>query len=50
MEGVQFNWVEFLYEEFLNNYKEAQEQGKSFHYAWLLLCILLVIEELPEDS
>ena len=24
-EGVQFNWVEFLYEDFLTNCKEAQE-------------------------
>jgi len=24
-EGVQFNWVEFLCEEFLSNYKEARE-------------------------
>lgn len=49
-EGVQFNWVKFLYEEFLLNYREAQEQGKTFHYAWLLLSILLVAREMPEDS
>jgi len=29
---------------------EAQEQGKTFHYAWLFLSILLVTWELPEDS
>ena len=49
-EGVQFNWVEFLYEEFLTNCKEAQEQGNTFHYTWLLLSILLVTRELPKDS
>lgn len=29
-ERVQFNWVEFLCEEFFLNYKEAKEQGKTF--------------------
>lgn len=32
------------------NCKEVQEQGKTFHYAWFLLSILLVTCELPEDS
>ena len=40
-EGVQFNCAEFLCEELLIKNKEAQEQGKTFHYAWLLLSILL---------
>lgn len=48
-QGVQFNWAQFLCEEFLTNY-EAQEQGKAFHYTWLLLSILLVEGEFPEDS
>jgi len=42
-EGVQFNTVQFLYEEFLTICKEAQEHGNTFHYAWLLLSILLVV-------
>lgn len=46
-EGVQFNWSEFLYKEFLENCHESQEQGKTFHYAWLLLSIVLVGRELP---
>lgn len=49
-EGIQFNWVTFLCEEFLMNCKEAQGQGKTFHYAWFLLSILLVAGELPKDS
>lgn len=49
-EGVQFNWVKFLCEEFLTNCEEAQEQGKTFHYVWFLLSILLVAGELPKDS
>jgi len=34
----------------LINCKEAQEQGKTFHYVWLLLSIVLVVGELPADS
>lgn len=29
---------------------EAEEQGKTFHYTWFLLSILLVVGELSEDS
>jgi len=50
IEGVQFNWAEFLCEEFLTNYKEAQVQGKTFQYTWLFLSILQVMGELPKDS
>jgi len=49
-EWVQFNWPEFLCEEFSNNCKEAQEQGKPFHYAWFLLSIPLVVGEMPEEN
>lgn len=50
MEGVQFNWSDYLRGEFLANSCEAQELSKTFHYAWLLLSIVLVAWELPEDS
>lgn len=49
-EGVQFNWSKFLYMKFLNNCREAQKEGKTFHYGWLLLSIVLVAGELIEDS
>jgi len=32
------------------NYKEAQEQGNTFHYEWFLPSILLVASKLPADS
>jgi len=48
--GERFNWVQFRCEEFLTNYREVQEEGKTFHYAWLLLSIVLVTTELPKDS
>jgi len=34
----------------LENCGEAQKHGKTFHYAWLLLSIVLVARELPEDN
>ena len=49
-EGVQFNQVNYLCGEFLANYREAQEQGKTFHYVWLLLLIVLVAWELLKDN
>lgn len=32
------------------NCREAQELRKMFHYTWLLMSIVLVVWELPEDS
>ena len=49
-EGVQFNWADYLCRQFLENCREAQEQRKTFHYAWLLLSIVLVAWELLENS
>lgn len=48
--GVQFNWSQFLCEEFLENFHKVQEESKTFHYAWLLLSIVLVAIELPKES
>jgi len=50
IEGVQFNWSDYLRGEFLTNYHEAQEKRKTFHYVWLLLLIVLVEWELLEES
>lgn len=49
-EGVQFNWSNYLHKEFLANYHKALELNKTFHYAWLLLLIVLVAWELPQDT
>jgi len=48
--GVQFNWSNYLRGVFLVNFREAQELSKMFHYAWVLLSIVLVAWELPENS
>lgn len=49
-EGVQFNWSEFLCKEFLENFHQAQEQGKTYRYEWLLLSIVSMVREFPEVS
>ena len=38
--GERFNWAQLLCEEFLTNCREVQEEGKTFHYAWLLVSIV----------
>jgi len=48
--GVLYNWVQYLYKEFLANCREVQEESKAFHYSWLLLLIVLVAWRLAEDS
>jgi len=48
--GEQFNWAQFLCEEFLTNCREVQEEGNTFHYAWLLFSVVLVTTDLPEDN
>lgn len=50
MEGVQFNWARYLCGEFLMNFGKAQDISKNFHYAWLLLSIVIVAWELPKDN
>ena len=49
-EGMQFNWSCYLCSEFLVNCHEDQDDNNTFHYAWLLLSIILVSWELSKDS
>lgn len=48
MKGVQYNWAQYFCKEFLLNFCEAQDDGKAFHYTWLLLLISVVVWRLPE--
>lgn len=32
---VQYNWVNYLCKEFMDDCREVQEKGNTFHYAWL---------------
>jgi len=50
MKGVQFNWVRYHCQEFIANCREAYKETKPFHYAWLLLLIVLIAWRLLEDS
>lgn len=38
---VQFNQVAYLCKDFQEEYKEAQEEGKTFHYVWLIIIIMI---------
>jgi len=48
--GVQMNWVTFFVNQFLTDYKEAQDNGMKFHYAWLLILIELVSWRDPRET
>ena len=48
--GVSYNWSQYLCQEFLDNVREAQEEGKKFNYSWLLLLIALVAWEMLEGA
>ena len=45
-DGIQFNWVHYLCKEFLMDYKELEDQRNTFHYAWMLMSIVLVVWDL----
>jgi len=49
VKGILFNWSRYLCQEFLTNFCKAQDETKPFHYAWLLISIVLVSWELLED-
>jgi hypothetical protein len=36
------NWATFLVNQFLQDCIEVQEKGTKFHYAWILILIVLV--------
>jgi len=40
-EGVVYNWETFLLNAFVEDCKEAQDQGHPFHYSWLLILIAM---------
>jgi hypothetical protein len=44
------NWVMFLVNQFLIDYREAQDKGAKFHYTWLLIMIALVAWREPNDT
>lgn len=48
--GVIYNWSKYLCNEFLENVHEAQEEGKKFHYAWILLLISLIGWNTPKGT
>lgn len=50
VKGVQYHWTQYLCKKFFWDCREAQDEGKAFHYAWLLLLITLVTWRMLEES
>jgi len=48
--GVQYNWAKYLCHDFLEYCHKSQDDGKVFHYTWLLLLIALMAWRMPEES
>jgi hypothetical protein len=48
--GVVFSWAPYLLNQFLIDYRDAQDNGTKFHYSWLLIPIALVGWQEPKFS
>ena len=48
--GVQYNQAGYLCKEFLDDCHEVQEKGTSFHYAWLILIIAMLVWKELKDT
>ena len=40
--GYIYNWAAYITKEFLEDARDAQEKGRTFHYSWLLILIALI--------
>jgi hypothetical protein len=50
IERLQMNWTKYLVNQLEMDYREAQDQGREFHFSWLLILIAFIAWELPEDA
>jgi hypothetical protein len=41
------DWVRYLLNEFVDNFLEAQDLGKEFHYSWILLLLTMILWKPP---
>ena len=46
-EGVHINWSQFLVNELLQDAATSEEEGRPFHYVWLLILISFVVWSNP---
>jgi hypothetical protein len=47
-EGLQMNWAKYLVNQLELDYREAQDQGYTFHFSWLLLLIAFIAWKMLE--
>ena len=49
-EGYIYKWEEYIAKEFLEDFHDAQEKGRTFHYSWLIVLIALVGMKEPTEA
>jgi hypothetical protein len=50
IEGIQMNWVRYLFNELEKDSRQAQDQGYEFHFNWLLILIAFVTLDMLEGE
>jgi hypothetical protein len=48
VEGLQMNWVKYLFNQLELYCREAQDQGYEFHFSWLLILIAFISWDMQE--
>ena len=48
--GYSYKWAEYIAKEFLEDIRDAQENGRPFHYSWLIVLIALVGWKEPTEA
>lgn len=49
-DGKQYNWCFYLFNQFMDDCKVAQEHNHMFHYSWLLIIMAFVTWKEPNHS
>jgi hypothetical protein len=47
--GTEFNWCQYLLNEFLDELNDTQENVGQFHFTWLIIVITFVGWKEPKD-
>jgi hypothetical protein len=48
--GVMFSWAPYLLNQFLVDFRDAQDNGTEFHYSWMIILIALAGCQEPKFS
>jgi hypothetical protein len=41
-------WAHYILNEFIDDFLDAQNLGKDFHYSWILLLLAMVLWKAPQ--